>query len=41
MDDLKEQHWNVYVTMCKIDDQCNFDAWGRAHKASALDNPEG
>ena len=21
-DDLREQHWNMYITICKIDDQC-------------------
>ena len=26
-DDLREQHWNMYNTICKIDDQCKFDAW--------------
>ena len=25
-DDLSEQHCNVYITMCKIDNQCKFDA---------------
>ena len=26
----------VYITICKIDDQCKFDAWNRILKASAL-----
>ena len=21
-DDLREQHWNVYITICKTDNQC-------------------
>ena len=40
-DDMKEQHWNMYITMCKIDDQCKFDAWSRALKARALGIPRG
>jgi len=35
-DDLKEQYWNMYITICEIDDQSKFDAWNRALKASAL-----
>ena len=34
--DLREVHWNMYITLCKTDDQCKFDAWSRAPKASAL-----
>ena len=30
-----------YITICKIDDQCKFDAWSRAHKAGALRQPRG
>ena len=26
---------------CEIDDQCKFDAWSRAFKASALGQPRG
>ena len=25
-DDLREQQGNMYITICKIDDQCKFDA---------------
>ena len=25
-DDLREQHWNMYITICKIDRQSRFDA---------------
>ena len=24
-DDLREQRWNMYITICKIGDQCKFD----------------
>ena len=40
-DDLRELHWNMHITRCKIDDQCKFDAWSRAPKASALGQPRG
>ena len=30
-----------YITICKIDDQCKFNAWSRAHKAGALGQPRG
>ena len=40
-DDLKEQYWNMYITICEIDDQSKFDAWNRALKASALWQPRG
>ena len=31
----------MHITICKIDNQCKFNAWSRAPKAGALDNPEG
>ena len=44
-DDLREQHWNMYITICEIDDQSKFDAWHskvhKALKASALGWPRG
>ena len=40
-DDLREQHWNMYITICKKDDRCKFDAWSRALKAISLGNPRG
>ena len=40
-DDLKEKHWNMYITICKINDQFKFDAWSRALKAGALGQPRG
>ena len=30
---FREQHWNMYITICKIDDQCKFDSWNRACKS--------
>ena len=36
-----EKHWNMYVTICKIDDQCKFNAWSSAPKAGALGQPRG
>ena len=42
-DDLREQHWNIYITICKIDSQSAFEVWGRARapKAGALWQPGG
>ena len=40
-DDMREQHWNMYITICITDDQCKFDAWSRALKAGALGQPRG
>ena len=40
-DDLREQHWNMYITICKTDDQCKFNAWSRALKAGALGQTKG
>ena len=31
----------MYITICKIDDQCKFDALSRADKAGALGQPRG
>ena len=39
-DGLREQHWNMYITLCKIDDHCKFRAWGRAPKPMLCDNAE-
>ena len=38
---IREKHWNMYITICDTDHQSKFNAWNRALKASALDNPEG
>ena len=40
-DDLREQHWNMYITMCETDCQSKFNAWNRALKASAPGQPKG
>ena len=40
-DDLREEHWNMYVSICEIDDQCMLDAWSRAFKASVLGQHRG
>ena len=40
-DDIREYHWNMFITICKIDDQFKFDAWSRALKAGALGEPRG
>ena len=29
-DDMREQHWNMNIIICIIDDQCKFNAWSRA-----------
>ena len=31
----------MYITICKIDDQCKIDAWSRALRLVLWDNPEG
>ena len=38
LDSVQEmiEHWNMYITICEIDDQSKLDAWNRALKASAL-----
>ena len=40
-DDVREEYWHLYITICRIDDQCKFDAWGRAPIACALGQPRG
>ena len=40
-DDLREQHWNIYITICETDRQSKFDVWNRALKAGALGQPWG
>ena len=40
-DDLREHHWNMCITIRKIDKQYKFHAWSRALKASALGQPRG
>ena len=36
-----KQLQHMYVIICEIDDQSTFNAWNRALKAGAGDNPEG
>ena len=38
-DNLWEQHWNIYITVCKVDSQWEFAVWHREPKASALWQP--
>ena len=38
-DDLREQHWNMYITICNL--QFKLEAWNRALKASTLRQPRG
>ena len=40
-DDLREYHWNMYITIIKIDDHSKFHAWSRVPKAGALGQPRG
>ena len=35
-DDLREQHWNMYITVYKIDSQWELDVWHRVPKVGAL-----
>ena len=37
----KDKHWNMYITICKTDDQCKLHAWSRAFKAGTLGQPRG
>ena len=39
--DLKEQHWNMYITICERDHQSRFNSWNRVLKARALGQPWG
>ena len=34
-DDLREQHWNMYIIICEIDHQSRFNAWDRELRAGA------
>ena len=38
-DDLREQHWNMYITICDIDRQSRSYAWDRALRFTALGQP--
>ena len=38
-DDLREEHWNMYIIICEIDCQSRFNAWDRVLIAGALGRP--
>ena len=38
-DDVREWHWNIYMTVYKIDSQWEPDVWHREPKAGALRPP--
>ena len=38
-DELRERHWKVYTTICKIDSQWEFAVWCRELKLCALWQP--
>ena len=40
-DDLREQHWNMYIITCEIDHKSRFDARDRVLRAGALGWPRG
>ena len=40
-DNLREYHWNMYIAICKIDEQCKFNDWSKACKTCALGHPSG
>ena len=35
-DDLREQHWNIYITVCKTENQREFDIRCRAPKSGGM-----
>ena len=40
-DNLREEHWNMFITICEIDWQSRFNAWDRVLRAGALGWPRG
>ena len=36
LDDLREYHWNMYITICDIDPEFKFNVWHRVLRAGAL-----
>ena len=40
-DDLREQHWNMYVINCETDRQSRFDAWDKCSGLGHWDDPGG
>ena len=41
MDDLREQHGNMYIINCETDHQSRFDAWDNCSGLVHWDDPEG
>ena len=41
LDELRENHWNMYIIICETDHQSRFDAWDRVLRAGALGWPWG
>ena len=35
------ENWNMYITICEIDEKSKFDAWNRALKVVHWDDSEG
>ena len=40
-DDLREQHWNMYIIKCETDRQSRLDAWDKCSGLVHWDDPEG
>ena len=40
-DDLREQHWNMYIIKCETDDQSRLDAWDKCSGLVHWDDPGG
>ena len=40
-DDLREQHWNMYIIICETNYQSRFDAWEWVLRAGELGWPRG
>ena len=40
-DDLREQHWNMYIIKCETDRQSRLDAWDTCSGLVHWDDPEG
>ena len=40
-DDMREQHWNMYIILCRLEDQGKFNEWSRTLKSRALGQPRG
>ena len=40
-DDLREQHWNMYIIICEIDHQSRFNAWDKCLGLVHRDDTEG